>query len=323
MPHTTRSTYSLMLVTYRDDEIGASQPLRAVIGDLATAPLTHRMTLPPTAVGAVVTLTADSDVDPVAVHRQTDGNPFFVTDVLAAGATEIAASVHDAVLTRADRLSHEARSALDAAAILGPPIDGGVVLRIAGSSIEALDECVVRGVLRVTGESLEFRHELGRQAILSAIGPARRRALHARTLAVLRAGPTESRGPWLTHHAAGAGDRDGVLVYPPTARRASELEAHREAVAQYEQALRFADHLPAEERADLLGTRRVRRSMGDDRRNRRSLRTPVAPAPSPAYFRSRPADHCLRHSPPRPGSGILRPQHQAPPSAPGRWDAWC
>ena len=32
------STRSVVIVTYRDDEIGAGHPLRAVLGDLATPP---------------------------------------------------------------------------------------------------------------------------------------------------------------------------------------------------------------------------------------------------------------------------------------------
>ena len=44
-----------------------------------------------------------------------------------------------------------------------------------------------------------------------------------------------------------------MLVYAPeAARRAAALRAHREAAAQYERALRFADDLPPAERAALL-----------------------------------------------------------------------
>lgn len=49
-------------------------------------------------------------------HRNTDGNPFFVTEVLAAGSETIPATVRDAVTVRAARLTVAARRALDTAA---------------------------------------------------------------------------------------------------------------------------------------------------------------------------------------------------------------
>ena len=55
------------------------------------------------------------------------------------------------------------------------------------------------------------------------------------------------------HHAELAGDPAAVLEYAPrAARRAAVLGAHREAVAQYERALRFAGGIAPAERAVLL-----------------------------------------------------------------------
>src|SRR5262249_58623865 len=76
---------------------------------------------------------------------------------------------------------------------------------------------------------------------------------HARALAARR---REAAGgddiATLAHHAEGAGDRDAILeLAPAAARRAAALKSHREAAAQYARALRFADALPAEERARL------------------------------------------------------------------------
>ena len=74
-----------------------------------------------------------------------------------------------------------------------------------------------------------------------AIAPHRKTELHARLLAVL-----EERGDadpaLLAHHAEGAGDGKAVLRHAPeAARRSAALGAHREAAAQFERALRFAD----------------------------------------------------------------------------------
>ncbi len=57
----------------------------------------------------------------------------------------------------------------------------------------------------------------------------------------------------LAHHAEAAQDGAAVLRFAPAAAtRAASLGAHREAVAQYERALRFADGAAPAERAELL-----------------------------------------------------------------------
>lgn len=249
-----RPTRTLLVVTYRDDEVGLSHPLRAVMGDLASAPLVHRLTLSPLSVAAVSTLAVNSDLDPVALHRETSGNPFFVTEVLATTAAGIPPSVRDAVLARASRLSPAARQALDAAAVLGSPMEWDLLAQVTETTPEAIEECIAGGTLVVVGESLAFRHELVREAILGAIGPHRRTALHARALAALQSVFPDNRDlSRLAHHAEAAGDREAVLTFAPrAARRARELRAHREAAAQYVRALRFAADLPPEQHALLL-----------------------------------------------------------------------
>src|SRR5438132_12864978 len=49
-------TRALVLVTFREDEVGPSHPLRTVLGDLATAESVQRMTVPPLSRAAVAAL---------------------------------------------------------------------------------------------------------------------------------------------------------------------------------------------------------------------------------------------------------------------------
>src|SRR5688572_10589865 len=102
------ATAALVVVTYRDDEVGRDHPLRVALGDLATAPAIRRLAVAPLSVAAVARLAAGSGLNPAELHRQSGGNPFFVTEVLAAGGG-IPATVRDAVLARAARLSGDAR----------------------------------------------------------------------------------------------------------------------------------------------------------------------------------------------------------------------
>ncbi|HYO31101.1 MAG TPA: hypothetical protein VER37_11070, partial [Thermomicrobiales bacterium] len=249
-----QATRSLLLVTYRDDEVGPGHPLRVVTGDLATAVAVHRIGLAPLSPTAVATLAATSGLDPVALHRRTGGNPFFVTEVLAAGGHGLSATVHDAVLARVARLSPPARSILEAAAVIGARVDPPLLDAIGGLDADAVDECLDGGMLRTEQDVLTFRHELARDAVLAAIPQWRRRRLHAAVLAGLQADPVGVDDlARLAHHAEAAGDREAVLRYAPAAgRRAEELRAGREATAQYARALRVAGGLPDRERMALL-----------------------------------------------------------------------
>ena len=246
---------ALFVVTYRDDEIGPNHPLRLVLGDLATAPSVHRIGVSPLSEEAVQRMAADSGRDAAALHRLTGGNPFFLTEVLAAEDETVPASVGDAILARAARLSSEARAVLDLAAVIGSTFEPELLLTVAGPVLDEVDECIACGLLRATSDGLAFRHELTREAILTAIVPHRRRLLHARVLATLRTAPEGERDlARLAHYAEAAGDQEAVLEYAiAAAEQAAALHAHREAAAQYARALRFGDALPAPERARLLG----------------------------------------------------------------------
>jgi DNA-binding CsgD family transcriptional regulator len=249
---------ALLIVTYRDDELGPRHPLRLVLGDLAAAPGIRRMTLPRLSLDAVRVLATDHDVDPDALYELTAGNPFFVTEVLAAGGTELPPSVRDAVLARAARLSPEGRSVLDAAAVIGMHAEPDLLDAVIGGPTEAwVEECLAVGVLQPAGDRLAFRHGLAWRTIRAALSPARRIALNRRALAMIEQDPRLRRNlTRLAHHAEEAGDRDAVLTYAvAAARQDGALRAHREAAAQYARALRFADHLPPDERAELLECR--------------------------------------------------------------------
>jgi predicted ATPase len=252
---------TLLVVTYRDDEVGATHPFRTVMGDLATGTDVRRMTLLPLSEHAVQRLAASyvagRHLDPAALHRQTGGNPFFITEVLATGTGGVPATVRDAILARVSRLSPAARAVLETAAVVGPRIEPQLLTEIAelGESLAAaVDECLTRGLLRAEGETVTFKHDLGREAVLGEIPPVRRVALHARALAALRSLPPQIQDPArLAHHAEASGDRQAVLAHAPAAaRRAAALGAHREAASQYARALRCADMLPPGERASLL-----------------------------------------------------------------------
>ena len=249
-----RQVPALLVLTYRDDELGPRHPLRIALGDLATSAVMRRIPLPPLSVAAVRTLATGQPLDAAALHRQTGGNPFFVTEALASRETGIPVTVRDAVLARAARLSPAGRTTLDAAAIIGSQVEPWLLAALVGDATAATEECIALGMLRAQGDLLAFRHELARQAVLDTIAPPRRRALHGLALRALASPPTDALDlARLADHAEGAADAPGVLAHAPAAAaRAAALGAHHEAADQYGRALRFAATAPPVERARLL-----------------------------------------------------------------------
>lgn len=244
----------LFLVTYRDDEIGATHPLRLLLGDLTTTPSVHRLRVPLLSQDAVRQLATGTGHDGGDLHRLTGGNPFYVSEVLAADPGGIPATVSDAVLARALRLTPEARAVLDIAAVIGSPIAVSLLMEVAGPVAAEIDQCIIGGLLVATGTSLSFRHELARKAILNAIPPLRRRLIHSQVLERLRQ-PNHPQADLATlaHHAEAAADQEAVRHYAvAAARQATDLHSYREAAGQYARALRAGGAIPAAERASLL-----------------------------------------------------------------------
>ena len=141
---------ALVLVTYRPEDATAGHPLRLLLGDAATAAGTRRMALAPLSLAAVRALASTADApDAARLHEVTGGNPFFVTEVLAAGGSDVPATVRDAVVARVARLSPPARHALDAVALAGARAELSLLEDVLGDGFGALDEPLEHGVLRV------------------------------------------------------------------------------------------------------------------------------------------------------------------------------
>jgi DNA-binding CsgD family transcriptional regulator/tetratricopeptide (TPR) repeat protein len=245
---------ALLLASYREDELTLTHPLRIVLGEFATMRELERLALKPLSPEAVAELAQSHELDPHELFRKTAGNPFFVTEVLAAGADAIPDTVRDAVLARAARLSTAARRLLEAVAVVPSHAELWLLEAIAADVVGHLEECLASGMLEAGPEGVAFRHELARLTVEESLTPDRKLTLHRAALAALDAVPAASADlDRLAHHAAGAGDAGAVLRWAPAAaQRASSLGAHREAAAHYQRALRFADSLPGEERAALL-----------------------------------------------------------------------
>jgi len=245
---------ALLIVSYRDDEIELSHPLRIVLGELANRAGVDRIDVSPLSPAAVAELAEPHGLDPDVLFSQTAGNPFYVTEVLATGGEGIPSTVRDAVLARAARLTPDASAVLAAAAIPHPSADLWLLEQLAGGAIGGLVECLSSGMLAPSSDSVAFRHELARRAIEESLDPVRRSRLHRSALIALQQPPHGERDhARLAHHAEAGGDADAVLrLAPAAAEGAVAVGAHREAAAQYERALRFGEGLDPGTFAGLL-----------------------------------------------------------------------
>jgi ATP/maltotriose-dependent transcriptional regulator MalT len=241
----------LFIGTFRDDEVVNDHPLRLALGDIPPG-VEVALRVPALSIGAVEVLAEGTGVEPAALHRVTAGNPFFVTEALAAGQSRLPETVRDAVSARLSRLPVSGQETVRAASILGQTFEQPLLLEVAGSRLDAVEECVQRGMLQRDDEFLRFRHELAQLAIRQPLDPSELQALHGRALAALRGKGTDDPGR-LAHHAVAARDSAAVLALAPeAAQRAARLGAHREAAAHYAAALPFASELDERPRAELL-----------------------------------------------------------------------
>ncbi len=243
---------ALVLATYRDDELDRLHPLRTVLGELANAHGVLRISLSPLSRSAVDQLAALADRDGEAVYEMSDGNPFFVSEILASDNGDVPSTVRDAVLSRVARAGESARGLLELVALAQPRTE--VPLIEAHASLEDLDACLDAGLLVMEGGTVSFRHELARRAVEAAVPPGRALELHRKILSSLEESSAPPDLVRLAHHAEGARDAEAVLRYAPAAAgRAASFGAHWEAAAQYGRALRFGDGLDPGPRVTLLG----------------------------------------------------------------------
>ncbi|WP_420641881.1 ATP-binding protein [Candidatus Leptofilum sp.] len=249
-------TRSLLVATFRDDALGARHPLRLLLGDLARSVGVQRIKLLPLSETAVRQLAGEQPIDVKSLHQQTGGNPFFVTEVLAAGGGGIPDTVRDAVLARAARLSLSGQAVLNAAAVIGQRIEPWLLQEVVQAEATAVEESLQVGVLLAQGNYYAFRHELARQAILDEILPHQRTFLHQTVLDALKVSPAgQNDAARLAHHAAGANNSEAILTFARQAgQEAVQMGMHRAATTWFELVLPHAEALPIQEQIALYET---------------------------------------------------------------------
>jgi DNA-binding CsgD family transcriptional regulator/tetratricopeptide (TPR) repeat protein len=246
-------TPAMLIVTYRDDEVGADHPLRAVVGRLPPEAV-QRVRPQPLSEAAVAELARWAGRPAVGLHTLTGGNPLLVTEVLAAGDAGVPMTVRDLVLARLAGLPADAREVVRLVAVVPTRAELWLLEEAIGPPPSAVEAGVSAGLLVADHESVGFRHELLRHAVEDSLSPLGRRELNLRVLRVLTgAAQRQVDVARLVHHAREAGDTEAMLRYAPeAARQAAAVAAHREAVGHYQAVLAHAGRLPGPARVELL-----------------------------------------------------------------------
>src|SRR5262245_11704998 len=134
-----------------------------------------------------------------SLHRETNGNPFFLGEIVRLLASEggldtdsrrIPHGVREIVSRRVDRLGDECRGTLAVAALLGDTIDASILRQVLDDAqvVDRLERATHDRIL-VTGEGPEgqyrFAHALIRRVLVDDLRPSERAAWHGRIATVL------------------------------------------------------------------------------------------------------------------------------------------
>jgi class 3 adenylate cyclase/tetratricopeptide (TPR) repeat protein len=270
----------LLVGTFRDTDLSRAHALSGVLADLRRQPWVERLPLRGLSddeVTALVERASGQALDRAgialahSVFKESDGNPFFVGEILrhlaesgavvqktagwipSARLEEVAlpASVREVIGERVHRLGDEVRQVLSLAAVIGRDFDVDLLRRVAempeSRLLDALEEATTAAVVtEVAGRPDRFRfcHALFRHALYEDLTVLRRARIHQQVAVSLeeRGGNelSEVAGELARHWIAAArpAETGKIVEYAKRAGdRALEHLAPEEAVQWYGQAL--------------------------------------------------------------------------------------
>ena len=260
-----RSERVLLLMTFRSDELQRRHPLLPWLAELGRTGRADRTDL--------ARLDAEQTADLLAailgrrpsadvvdgIHRRSDGNPFFVEELLSAGADAggggpLPPTLREVLLARLVALPEHAQPVIRVAAVAGRGVDHDLLAEVADMGeldlTEALrtavsEQVLVAGALADSehGADYAFRHALLQEAAYDDLLPGERQRLHRAFAGALasRAPGTGAiaAGHWaeLAHHWSNA--RDDQRAFDAFVRAGGEAA----------RAFAFADSRRYDERA--------------------------------------------------------------------------
>ena len=261
-------TRVVLVATYRSDDLGRRHPLLPTLALLERLPDVERIDLQrltPAAVREQIASILGSAPAPRMVDEiveRSDGNPFFVEELLAGGPqlgrSGVPPTIQDVIEVRLSALPDETQRVVRIAAVVGRQAEHDLLAALTGLSelelIAAIRPAVDGHVLVPTeGDGpprYAFRHALVREVAYDDLLPTERSALHRLVAEALSAQPDANEADAraaaeLAYHWSGAhDDRRALEASLRAARTATEIYAHDEALEHYERAIRLWDRVP-------------------------------------------------------------------------------
>ncbi len=297
-----------LIATYRDSDLGKDHPLGAVLADLRSVDGVQRIALHGLGsdeVAQIMTSAAghelDEDILQLAqeIATETDGNPFFVGEILRglwesgalifdedsgrwsverSGAIALPESVREVIERRVERLGKKTLELLRLAAVIGRVFDVELLesmLEIDESQLlDQLEAAVAASLLAESDERVgqfRFAHALINQTLYEGLGVTRRARMHQRVAQALEDLYGEDPGDRLSElalhwrMAAVSVDKAKAADYALRAgQRALESLAPAEAVKLFTDAVELIGDVDGAERCEaLIGLGEAQLQTGD------------------------------------------------------------
>ncbi|MBI4218782.1 MAG: DUF2791 family P-loop domain-containing protein [Chloroflexi bacterium] len=267
-------TRTLILGTYRDIELSRGHPLSTILGELAKLPGFRRIPLRgldrndvKDYIEAIGAGKPPSDLVDV-VHSHTEGNPFFVAEVVRLldeqavlstsskrvqwqSLQRIPEGVKEAIGRRLDRLPADGFSVLSAASVIGREFQVSPLERLLEGMtrdqiLQALDVCRLAGLVERGAGAAAFRftHALVQQSVAAELSSSAKARMHARVAQVLEmiyGSDADSHAAELAYHYAESelvlGTEKLVRYSILAAEQALRARAHEEAAEHFQMVL--------------------------------------------------------------------------------------
>ncbi len=259
-----RAQRLLVVVSYREEDVHRRHPLRGTLSELVRLATVEQVALAPLAPAdarAFVAALAEEPLSPdviADIAERSEGNPFFVEELLATGTDcqDLPAGLAEVLLARLERFPAETRRVLRVISVANETVSHAALAQVAGIGEleldEALREAVQHHLLVIEDGFYAFRHALLQEAVYADLLPGERTRMHAGYAARIKSTP-QGRGhdAKLAFHSLESRDFDTAL--PALLRAACEAEklgAPGAALRHIEQAQSIWDAVAPENRPE-------------------------------------------------------------------------
>ena len=296
LEHLARNVYkihALIVANYRDDELDSKGPVAQTLGELTRLRLAEQVNLrglPEDAVAEMIQSLSGSEPSAALVrllHKTTDGNPFFVGELirhlaergelgefngktfpeLTPDQLDLPDSLRLVIGRRVNRIGDETRRVLAAAAVIGRSFPFALLEAVTRADpdllLDHVEEAERAGLIssEVVQQDAQFKfaHELIRRAVLDELSAVRRQRLHqsvAEAIEAIHPDTADDHARDLAHHlwnAGAAADTAKTIHYSRLAGdQAAQSYSNVEAEQHYAHALAAASKLPPLEPGALI-----------------------------------------------------------------------